>query len=184
MDTPIASEGQRLLRELPGSLGVIAEALGASRQAVSTWRRGDRLPGRKARKRICDVYGIPVDAWARRPGTAPSGPTELDALAPLPPIEPGTLSTLDAVRRLVADIDHRLADPGLSEAAWLKLTEAKMKSLAIQARLERDEEFLEDRIVHEHPAWHRLRAAMLAALEPYPDAARAMAEAITEAGAA
>ena len=34
VDTPIASEGQRLLRELPGSLGVIAEVLGASRQAV------------------------------------------------------------------------------------------------------------------------------------------------------
>ena len=115
--------------------------------------------------------------WAPRAGRPRSPPPSRRS-------SPGPLSTLDAVRRLVADIDHRLADPDLSEAAWLKLTEAKMKSLAIQARLERDEEFLEDRIVHEHPAWHRLRAAMLAALEPYPDAARAMAEAITEAGAA
>lgn len=80
-----STEGQRLLLDAPESLAVIAKAVGASKQAVSYWRRGDKLPGDSAREALRVTYGIPVDAWDRAPGGVSDRPSPPADRPPRPP---------------------------------------------------------------------------------------------------
>jgi hypothetical protein len=86
--------------------------------------------------------------------------------------------TLDIVRKQLLEVRETLATEGLTDSARLKLLDTSAKLLALRNRLERDRELQEDRIVREHPEWLRIKAAMLKALKPYPEAAAAVAEAI------
>ncbi len=69
--TPLKTEGQRLLREVPESAGKIAAALGCSRPLVSYWRSGKKVPGGLHRQSLETHFGIPVTAWETAPGATP-----------------------------------------------------------------------------------------------------------------
>jgi hypothetical protein len=64
-----------------------------------------------------------------------------------------------------------------------RIRDTKTKALALKARIEAADALFEASAVAKHPAWRRLRGAILEALRPFPDAARAVAEAIQETGA-
>lgn len=86
--TPPKTEGQRLLRALPGT----AKALGArlnppqSPPAMTFFRYGSRVPKPETRREMERVLGIPFAAWDQLPGGAPlPAPTPPEpAPAPVP----------------------------------------------------------------------------------------------------
>jgi transcriptional regulator with XRE-family HTH domain len=174
--TDIKSEGQRQLLEITGTEDELAAKLGYSRAIIGHWRRGIRLPGVGARYKLDLLCSIPPWTWDVEPGV--EVPTE-----PTPKNTDGEQlreddDTLDIVRKQLLEVRETLATEGLTDSARLKLLDTSAKLLALRNRLERDRELQEDRIVREHPAWLRIKAAMLKALEPYPEAAAAIAEAI------
>ena len=61
------SEGQRLLAAVPGSLAKLGAAAGVSRQLVSYWKRGEKLPTPANRAKLQKAFGIDPAAWDRRP---------------------------------------------------------------------------------------------------------------------
>src|SRR4051812_33151147 len=69
-DPAPANEGARLLCAVRGSVQLIADAIGASKQAVSTWRTGVRVPEEQWRRQLHAVHAIPLDAWDRPPHSA------------------------------------------------------------------------------------------------------------------
>lgn len=185
------TEGQRLLLAVTGSQAEIAATLDVAKSAVGFWRRGAKTPGPAARAKLKAAYGIDPRAWEQPPGERPPAPatpapptTEVPTKPPPPPRSPRARTmTLDEV---VAELDylHDLRRDGdLMPSEKVRLSDSISKNLALKARLERDKELLEDRIVREHPMWvMRIKPSILAALKPFPEAMRAVADALAEVG--
>lgn len=168
------SEGQRLLQAVDASHADIAVAVGATKQAVSYWRRGSKTPDLAKRMRLHELYGIEASAWERPPASGPASTASSPSLPSLPP-RSGTETTLQECEAQLAHL-HALMSAALVPSERVRLADVYGKQLALKARLEREQELVEDRLVREHPAWKRIRDSLLAALRPWPDAAKAVAQ--------
>ncbi len=130
------------------------------------------MPGEAYRHKLELLFGIPRRSWDVSPGKELPGPN-------LTAAGPGTDDdTLTITKVQIDAILDGLKDKTLTNAAAAKLRDTMAKLLALRARMERDQEMLEDRAVREHPEWTRTKAAILRALGPYPEAAEAVAKAL------
>lgn len=174
------TEGQRQLLEVADSLAAIATKVGCSKPLAGFWRGGSKSPSSAMRERLEEAYGIPPVAWDLAPGAAVEVEEPED-------VEPETdvegADTLALTNAQLAAIRQALRSKKLSEAARSKKEDTYAKLLALKARLERDQELAEDRIVREHPMWRRIRETVLEAVKPWPEAARAIAQKLQELGA-
>lgn len=172
----VRTEGQRRLLEIVDSLAVIAEKCGVGKTVVSYWRSGAKLPGPSPRRSLSDVYGIDPSDWEREPALARSE-SQAARSTPEPSAprigKPTTLEEVEDQLRMLRDLQY---DDGLVPSERVRLADSVGKLLAIKARLERDQELLEDRVIREHPFWRRIKEAILDATKPFPDAARAIAD--------
>lgn len=119
-------------------------------------------------------------AWDRPPGWEPPPPvtpsvTPSSAVTPLDASVTPPVTTLDEVNARLVALRELENTEGLTPAELLKLADTEGKLLSIKLRIERDEELREDRIVRS-PWWARVKAAILDALDPFPEAARALEE--------
>jgi hypothetical protein len=167
------------------SLSEVAGKVGcSSRQTVSDWGKGEKVPGAAYRPRLKEAYGIPAEAWERPPADGRSAPS------PRPSSPPGvTRTTLEQCLALIRDTEAELeADQAakpedrLMPSERVKLRDTFARALSLRHRLESAGELLEDRLVRQHPEWKRFRASLLKAVVPYPDAAQAVAAALQELG--
>ena len=172
------TEGQRQLVETGGGEAEIAARVGCGAAVVGHWRRGRRVPGEAHRRKLELLFGIPARAWDVAPGALPApGPAAAPPGDPAAPLDDaGTLeiakAQIDAILKELEKADT------LTDGAAAKLRDTLAKLLALRARLERDRDLQEDRLVREHPEWARTKARILDALRPFPEAARAVAEAL------
>src|SRR5688572_24784946 len=63
----VRNEGQRRLTAVDASHGAVAMKVGVSKQVVSMWRKGAKMPAVTARAKLAAAYGIPVEAWELAP---------------------------------------------------------------------------------------------------------------------
>lgn len=190
----VRSEGQRQLISLGLSLATLTRALGGmvTRGAIHGWRAGTRSPGPRMRAALASAYGIPPVAWTQLPlasppdqgaARSPSSSTSTSSTSTSPP-EPvdltdhATRSTLEHASALLRQIQRDRAHADLLPSDRVRLADSEAKALSLRARLERDQLWFEDRIVREHPAWLKVRREIVRVLVEYPDAARAVAEAL------
>jgi transcriptional regulator with XRE-family HTH domain len=182
-DTAVRSEGQRLLRLVPGSLREIAARVNVkSRQTVLDWRDGRKVPGPGMRAALADAYGIPVPAWSQlpsRPSSSQASGTPAPR-SPTPPVATAPVRTLEHCLALIADVQKERKVDGLVPAERIKLADAEGRLLSLRHRLEKEHDLLESRIVNEHPSWVRLRRTLVAALAKHPAAARDVMAAIEQ----
>lgn len=183
-----STEGQRLLLTLGVKRSEIADACGVSGPLVSQWRSGKKRPSAAGRRALEETFGIPASAWDLAPGTqvTPSvppegnrGPAPIPAPISAPSSAAGRLTTLEGVNREI-DLLEQMREENLMPSERIKLSDTAGKFYAIRARIEKDAELYEDRVVKAAPFWRRTRAAILEAVRPFPDAARAIAEALEE----
>ena len=166
------SEGHRMLMGVTGSLQQIADAIGASKQAVAWWRTGARIPEERWRVKLQARYSIPPDAWDRLPGDGPVARVEW---FPSEDLEP---SALDDCNRLLKLLRAQLNRPDLLGRERVQLGDAFARALSQKERLEKAREMLEARTIREHPEWRRLKRLIIDALLPHPAASKAVEEAI------
>ncbi len=174
----VRTEGQRRLLEVEESDLEISAQLGTKKAIVGHWRRGRRLPGVGNRRKLELLYDIPLRAWDVTPGTeATETVTEITTPAAIPRNHSAN-DTLTMVLVQIEAIETDLRNAKLTDASKSKLRDTLTKLLSLRAKLEQNRELLEDHVVREHPEWLRLKARMLEALKPYPDAAKAVADAL------
>jgi hypothetical protein len=176
------SEGQRRLCAVLASLSLSQVALAAgcsSKQSVANWKAGTKVPDQHFREALEARYGIQSQSWAQEPGSADGGQGRPPEPVAAPSAKPSTMADVDA---LIAFLRTELESPTILARERVKLSGSMTSALALRHRLEREQELSEDRIVREHPAWKRVHAAILDAVRPYPEAARAVAKALTEVG--
>lgn len=143
-----------------------------------------RSPTGVWRAALLASYGIPIESWDALASMATVETFSREALvvpsqAPTSPspstVPTGSLAEVNAhLSRLRSDLETLK----LTSAERSRLSDVYTRALAVKARLEREAEMLEDRIVRDHPAWRRLKAAMFEALHPYPDALRALLKSV------
>lgn len=167
----LRSEGQRMLLHVSGSLLAIGKAVGVkSPQTVLKWRNGASVPGPEVRAQMQVALGIPIQAWLRRPAEVQADEPQVDEVLPQ--------SSLDECMELLVVIRRDRNQPNLLPGERSKLVDAEARILKLRSDLELRAELSEDRYVREHPAWLRIRNELARALVPFPDAARAVADAL------
>ena len=82
------------------------------------------------------------------------------------------------MKTLLESIKRDRVQPDLLPGERVKLAAAEARILKLRASLEQAAEFSEARYVLSHPSWLALRRELVAALEPYPAAAKAVLDAI------
>jgi transcriptional regulator with XRE-family HTH domain len=175
----VRSEGQRMFTLVEGTVAAIGRELGVrSFNSICDWRSGRKMPSVEARAKIQSAFGIPALAWSVKPGAVlPDGTTDAST-APEPLATTSSPSTLADCLALLAVLRRDRVQVGLAPSDRVRLSDAEARVLALRARLEQAQELAEDRYVYEHPAWRRLKRAIVDALEPHPAAALAVRDAI------
>lgn len=172
------SNGALALRKSGKTQSEIARLCGVSRQTVSRWWNGDKLPAPEQRARL-EVLGLALaEQWIQ------GGASRKAAVRPVPvedgpALPPGQLNTRG---ELVAQATRlrALLSQDLTASAAIQVERALSQTLGAVARLD-GVQITETTIVR-HPAHRRVMAVIFSALEPYPDAARAVADALKAAG--
>lgn len=173
----IKTEGQRMLIHVVGSLQAIAAECEVNAiQSIVNWRTGVTIPSQKYRAKMWAAFGIPVEAWDRPPHTLPVVP-DAPPPATFDPDAPAA-STLDECRALLAVTKRARLSANVSTSEMVRLASAEASLLKLRAELEHRAELTEDRYVREHPAWLRAKREISRVLMQYPEAARAVAEAL------
>jgi transcriptional regulator with XRE-family HTH domain len=171
----VASEGQRLLRAVDGSLAQIAEKVGCSKTIAGDWRNGTKLPSAAMRGVLQEKYGIPPTSWDCAPG------------AELPPDEPPAPLTEDLddddplaiVNHQIAVLRRELQNRNLSETARANKQDALSKYIGQRIRIEKDKQLSVEQLI-KSPEWAELTTAMCARLQPWPEAMEALAAFLEE----
>lgn len=178
----VRSEGQRLLLQVPGSLGDIAMACHMrSRTNVNDWRNGIKIPDADSRAQLWGAYGIPALSWSQPP--AAGGKREPPARTPPPDVSnagpPAT--TLDSCLLLLAKI-RKESERDLLPSERVKLADTEARILTLRHKLESEAALTEDRIIREHPRWVAVKRTILDALDGHPDASKAVCDALARLG--
>ena len=184
------TEGERRLRAVDESTSQVAARLGKSKQTVSCWRRGTKLPSPASRALLEEAYGIERTAWDRTPAKVKAktakakAPKEPPAkAAPPPPPRPESPTLLQEVEWELAVLRQLSEDKDLSASVRARLSDSRTKLISLRARLEREQELVEDRLVREHPMWLRIREVLEDFVKRLkPEDAREMRAAIAELG--
>lgn len=155
------------------SIANTAAKLGCSPRIVSGWRSGRKIPNEGSRATIERVYGIARALWDKAASSEPTGPAA-------PPHAPeGVEARESAEARLQAQLARlraQRADPELTERGRLELEKLELAASRALARAEGLE--LTERQILASVAWRRVCDRMVSALEPWPDAMRAVAAAL------
>jgi transcriptional regulator with XRE-family HTH domain len=168
----LRSEGQRMLLHVSGSLLAIAKAVGVkSPQTVLHWRNGRSIPSPELRAQMQVTLGIPIQAWTKRP--AGEQQQQADAAS-----EELPQTSLHECLELLTVIRRDRNQPNLLPGERSKLIDAEARILKLRSDLEQRAELAEDRYVREHPAFLRVRNEIARVLLAFPEAARAVADAL------
>lgn len=186
------TDGARLLAATGLDHAAIAAEIGVGRTSVTQWLLGDKKPGVGKRAAICAAYGVPVDAWDRpagSPGAAATGlgggPVGSSASSPGTATGAGTVDARGRLEQQLARLDRIRAEgeaPGgdLPPQARLRLEATETRCIELLGRMAGDASEISEAKIVRTPAWRRLSERVRAALEPYPDAAMAVARAVEE----
>lgn len=161
------------------SLDEIARVTGRSTSSASAWRDGTRVPARDARALIAERWPeIPADAWDEMPPAAPPRAT-----AP-PRVIGGVAGSRERSKGLAVELDDRVtaelealatADvtPGKRVAMLGELTRMQMQLGRLTGAAA-----LNEREILASPAWLVVERTILDALDEWPDAQAAAADAL------
>jgi transcriptional regulator with XRE-family HTH domain len=162
-----------MLLHVSGSLLAIAKAIGVkSPQTVLHWRNGRSIPSPEVRAQMQVTLGIPIQAWSTRP--AGDRENEQQRCPSTSSHRPASQSASSCCRSSGATGTSPTSCPG----ERTKLVDAEARILKLRADLEMRAELSEDRYVREHPGWLRVRNEIARVLMAYPEAARAVADAL------
>ena len=178
------NDGAVRLKALGLSLGKIAEELGklgltVTKMAVSRWIRGERVPTLEARAVLeKPPFGIDPKAWDSAAG--PAGAKK--ARAPAPPSPPSAPAGAVAnAPELAQDLLTRIqrwreqSEVDGTPAAQAQLAALEMRAIQQLAGLTGQAAAPEAELVRS-PAWKKLKAELLGALERFPDALAAVVQ--------
>lgn len=153
-------------------LSRIAGDCRVSKETAKRWRQGKKTPSATARARLSEApYRIPVDAWEHTSISHTVAPARRRASK--------GVDTAQELRDQIESYRDMLTEPGLSADARLKAHRGLTSALVALSHKEGTQ--ITETVIVRHPAHQRVQAIIFTALESYPEAARAVADALKAA---
>lgn len=166
------SDGTLALRRCRKTQAEIARLLDVSKQSVSRWWSGAKVPGPEHRARLEALGLVKAEQWEQDKASGRKAAPRATVPAQDPPGRLDTRAKLEAqVRRLEA-----LLGAELSASASVQVERALGQALGAIAKLDGTQ--ITEPVLVRHPAHQRVMAVVFSALESYPDAARSVADAL------
>lgn len=178
--------GAQKLGRAPGTQTEKGEAIGASRPLIAFWESGKRTPNAAWREKLSTAYGIAPGDWDCEPAprltVVPSAPARRAPTAPLSsPTAPdptdiigGCKAQLERIAQMRAELD----DPRL----LVRLEETESQCRHKLATYLGEGRVITEASLLRSPAFARVVARITTALDPYPEALLAVAEALESVG--
>lgn len=170
------SEGAVLLARVGSTQEEIAAATGIHRVRIAQYKSGQRMPGPVNRKKFKKHYGIPEASWDKSPKGEPATPS----------LHTSTNggSVLARAERLQNMVDE-LLDKLNNDAKTTPLEKAKVMAstagtITLLGKLTGESREISEARIIRLPAFRRVVDRMKEALRPWPEAARAVGEALKE----
>lgn len=164
----------------------VARQLGATEGAVRHWVSGSSKPRDKARQAIRAAYAaqiLPVksNGHTKVPHVAPSEPPAATVPSkPLEKDEPVDVDASNPAETAIHVLEKLLTALERARGARLaSISNAIIRGAQLLAALNGQIELTESQILRS-PAWARVRTTVWEALEPFPDAMRAVNDAIAQ----
>jgi transcriptional regulator with XRE-family HTH domain len=172
------SQGAILLSRVGLTQETIAAELGVTRVRVAQFQTGSHRPGPANRAIFKRVYGIPEVAWDDFAVPPPAIPA-----SPPPPDEPWSLAR--RIERFQRILDKSLDELESSDAHATPYERAKVQkslvgTIAELGKLTGESLLIDETKIIRLPRFRRIMAIISKALEPWPDAMRAVGEALAE----
>lgn len=169
------------LRRCGQTQAALARQLGVTRQLVGLWWSGKNLPGPEHRARLEALGLVKTEQWERDGagrGKVPPRATVTAETAEPETAEPGPVGRLDTRAKLEAQVRRLelLLGGELSASAAVQVERALGQALAGIAKLDGTQ--ISESVIVRHPAHQRVMALVFSALEAFPEAARAVADAL------
>lgn len=165
---------------MPGGVLEKARRWGVSKSLISNWQRGESVPHSELRDRIYEAGGPTPEAWDEayvEPAAAFDAPTA-DEQAPEPASADVVAEAAAVQLRAIRQLQRELGAPG--GMADMRPDEKVRLQLQVSDAIGKLSAFtgvkLTHRMILASPLWAEVRDAITVALEPWPDAMRAVAE--------
>ncbi len=180
------SAGSVALKQSGRSLKQIARETGCSYSQAGLWSSGHRKPPDTWRAKLKKHYGIASEAWDEAPPTAGgllarlgAPPSEPPQAPPAPGLPTTVRGAAESMIKQIRELQEKAAtDPLLTPDERGKTLARAATILTSVARLTGEAGDIPEAKILRTPAWGRIRDAMLVALTPWPDALRAVGEAV------
>lgn len=176
MTTSLRNQGSVALANTNQTQEAIAVVCKKSRVAVAHWLSGAKKPAPDARKILQKKYGIAEDAWDKEIESKPrTKPTSTDANGKLV-VPRGRYSMAAAAYTLCEELYDEI-NRNRTKMTFLERVKMLRELASAQKDVRRDcETWREgDAELLDSPWWKRIERTLNEALEPYPDAAKAVA---------
>jgi len=151
----------------------LARLFHKSHEAVRRWRSALSVPDADARAVLRRELGIDESAWDTIGATGATAATSTDTLTPA--------TARERLEQQIERLRVARADPTASPRSRLDLE--KLELQASRALAELEGAVLTERQILASGVWVRVRETVVTALEPWPDAMRAVADALERAEA-
>ncbi|HSC89386.1 MAG TPA: hypothetical protein VLC09_19015 [Polyangiaceae bacterium] len=186
----VANQAQKELMRLGATLGELATATGKSRPAASYWMAGTKLPDDASRKAIHVKWPAvqpkmwDVTATARAPAvhppqSAPAPPPSAPDMGDLEE-DPADANYETAMRKHLADVEEQLqrAKDEQRDGDWVKYGTLKQKILNDLAKFTGQLTATDEARLTKSKRFVELKTVIGKALAPYPEASRAVEDAL------
>lgn len=182
------NEAQRILLELGVGASELAGVAGVTRQAAHGYLRGKKKPSAEVRSRIeaqwPEAKAKLWDVLPRRPERAavqaPEEPSKGAVSSVLPESPGGFVDARSAAKAHLEEVEQMLAEAKAEGrmADVTKLLDQRRKSIVDLARFSGELTATEESKLTETQRWREVRQAIVDAVARFPDAAKALAEAL------
>jgi hypothetical protein len=176
--------GSVALKNSGRNIDRISRETGASYEQVGQWISGHRKPSAKWRPVLLEKYKIPIPAWDETPTEggllANLGKAPPPAAAPAPTEAPANVRGMaESMIRQIRDLQVKAeTDPLMTPDDRAKTLARAATVLTAVARLTGEAGDIPEAKLLRTPAFARVRDAMIVALTPWPEAMRAVGEAL------
>jgi hypothetical protein len=175
------NEGAKRLRETGATSAEVAKVIGCGLTTAMHWRNARKTPNKQSRSALQLKYKIPVGSWDLAPMTGAAKPV-IKPSKNDPSLGTGPTAGRDAAAaylRRIQEYRRSLEANNASDASLLKAHALERQAISAFAKANGELGAAPDTgKVLLSPQWVDIRTAIVRAVAKYPDAARAVVEAL------
>lgn len=171
------SKGAILLARIGVTQEEMAAETGIHQTRISNYLTGIRKPGPGRRRLFLRRYKVPIESWDEAPDAKATLARTSPSPAP-PPVVDVQARALRLQSMVDETLDRVMRNKKTTPLERTKVLASAATTIAVIGKLTGDAQQISEQRIARLPAWRRIKDEMMRALTPWPDAMRAVGEAL------